>query len=186
MSTPIITHAKRFIKPMSRNTWPVLFIALTASADWSVDFSRRTRETRSDDLRAPASVSSEIPIEVSPMPEVQRPEPTFIESLFDTNEIAQEIVVLNTERGFIPSTIPVKKGLNYQIHVVNVNEQNKNVSFVLDSFSQHHATYFGKIKTFIIRPQKEGVYRFVSPETSAQGKVVVYPDGGASRYPASE
>ncbi len=186
MSTRIITHARRFIKPARLAPWIVFFFALTASAEWSVDFSRRTQESRSEDLRAPASTASELPIDVAPTPMIQRPEPTFVESLFQTGDVAQEIVILNTERGFIPSSVQVKRGQNYEIHVVNVNEKNKNVSFVLDSFSQHHATYFGKIKSFIIRPQKEGVYRFVSPETSAQGKVVVYPGGVENRTPASE
>jgi hypothetical protein len=68
-----------------------------------------------------------------------------------------------------------------------VNEKEKNVSFVLDSFSEHHATYYGKIKTFTIRPQKEGVFKFVSPETAAQGKLVVFPASGPeTRMPASE
>jgi hypothetical protein len=176
-------------------------VALTAApsahAEWTVDFSRRSQQTRSDDLRAPAS-STEMPIAIptdgsgSPVvampPQSQPPQqqPGFFESLFQSGEVAQEIVVLNTDKGFVPSTIRVKKGLNYQIHVVNVNDKEKNVSFVLDSFSEHHATYYGKIKSFVIHPQKEGVYKFVSPETSAQGKLVVYPAAGAdNRAPAS-
>jgi len=59
--------------------------------------------------------------------------------------------------------------------VVNVNEKNKNVSFLLDAFSEHHATYYGDIKKIHIEPQKKGVYTFQSPETSAQGKLVVVP-----------
>jgi hypothetical protein len=118
---------------------------------------------------------------------VEQPKSGFFESLFESGQMAGEIVVLNTEKGFVPSTIRVKKGLAYQIHVVNVNEKDKNVSFVLDSFSEHHATFYGKIKTFVIRPQKEGVFKFVSPETSAQGKLVVYPGNATeTRTPASE
>lgn len=162
-----------------------------ARAEWTVDFSRRTHETRDQDLRAPASLDAEMPM-TAPAPAVAAPgsavapeRPGFFQSLFQSGEIAEEIVVLNTEKGFVPSTIRVKKGLNYEIHVVNVNEKDKNVSFVLDSFSEHHATYYGKIKTFTIRPQKVGVYRFVSPETAAQGKLVVYPDAPSNRLPAS-
>lgn len=154
----------------------------SAHAEWKVDFSRRTKEVRTQDLRSPASTDAAP--EVGPV--VGSPPPTFFESLFQTGDVAQEIVVLNTEKGFVPSTIRVKKGLNYEIHVVNVNEKEKNVSFVLDSFSEHHATFYGKIKTFVIRPQKEGVYKFVSPETSAQGKLVVFPAGPETRMPASE
>lgn len=149
-------------------------------AEWKVDFSRRTKETRTQDLRAPASTDQPVQAVVG------APPPTFFESLFQPGDVAQEIVVLNTDKGFVPNTVRVKKGLNYQIHVVNVNDKEKNVSFVLDSFSEHHATFYGKIKTFVIRPQKEGVYKFVSPETSAQGKLVVFPAGPETRVPASE
>lgn len=169
-----ITRAKLFTSSAL-----LLVIVSVAQADWKVDFSRRTQETRKEDLREPAS--TDVPQAV-----VQTPQPTFFESLFQAGDVAQEIVVLNTEKGFVPSTIRVKKGLNYQIHIVNVNEKEKNVSFVLDSFSEHHATFYGKIKSFVIRPVKEGVYKFVSPETSAQGKLVVFPDGPANRLPASE
>ena len=168
-----ITRVKLF-------TSALILLATTAHAEgWKVDFSRRQTEKRSQDLREPASVDQ------AP---VAAPDPSFFESLFQNGEIAQEIVVLNTERGFVPSTIRVKKGLNYQIHIVNVNEKEKNVSFVLDSFSEHHATYYGKLKSFVIRPVKEGVYKFVSPETSAQGKLVVFPSSGGpeQRLPASE
>jgi hypothetical protein len=155
-----------------------LVSATAAFADgWKVDFSRRQQATRSEDLREPASTDQPI---------AGAPDPSFFESLFQSGDIAQEIVVLNTETGFIPNTIRVKKGLNYKIHVVNVNEKEKNVSFVLDSFSEHHATFYGKIKSFVIRPVKEGVYKFVSPETSAQGKIVVFPGGPEQRLPASE
>ena len=156
----------------------LLLILVPAHADWKVDFSRRQAETRSQDLREPAS--SDAPIMVDP------PKTNFFGSLFESGQISGEIVVLNTEKGFVPSTIRVKKGQAYQIHVVNVNEKEKNVSFVLDSFSEHHATFYGKIKTFVIRPQKEGVFKFVSPETSAQGKLVVFPDGPENRLPASK
>ncbi|MGE4132431.1 MAG: cupredoxin domain-containing protein [Bdellovibrionales bacterium] len=173
----IITHAKLFISIST------LLLVLPALAEWKVDFSRRSSATREKDIREPAS-TGELPVSVEVAPENQRP--GFFESLFQSSDVAQEIVVLNTDKGFVPSTIRVKKGLNYEIHVVNVNEKEKNVSFVMDSFSEHHATYYGKIKTFVIRPQKEGVFRFVSPETSAQGKLVVYPAGKESRQPASE
>ena len=197
MSTPTTTRAKRFTKALASSaavaTAAVLTAAATtaAHADWSVDFSRRQQQTRTQDLREPASIG-EMPVAVpadggaSGANINANPQPSFFESLFQPSDVAQEIVVLNTEKGFVPSTIRVKKGLNYQIHIVNVNDKEKNVSFVLDSFSEHHATYYGKLKSFVIRPQKEGVYKFVSPETSAQGKLVVIPATPAdNRLPAS-
>jgi hypothetical protein len=188
---PTITREKRYIKLILVSS---LFagIASFAQAEWKVDFSRRNQSTRGQDLREPASLQQgEMPIaspepHKAPLHPVAAPQQSFFQTLFQPAEIAQEIVLLNTEKGFIPSTLRLKKGLNYQIHVVNVNEKEKNVSFVLDSFSEHHATYYGKIKSFVLRPVKEGVYRFVSPETSAQGKLVVFPDNGPeNRLPAS-
>lgn len=149
-----------------------------AAAEWKIDLSRRSQSTRTQDLRDGADDAT---IQIEP-----NNKKNFFESLFEAGQIAQEIVVLNTERGFVPSTLRLKKGLAYQIHIVNVNDKEKNVSFVLDSFSEHHATFYGKIKSFTIQPQKEGVYKFVSPETSAQGKVVVFTgEAPELRAPAS-
>ena len=57
----------------------------TAQAEWKVDFSRRTKEVRTQDLRAPASTDA--------MPEVGpaagSPPPTFFESLFQAGDVAQ-------------------------------------------------------------------------------------------------
>lgn len=175
MNTRTIIRAKLFTS--------LLFLTGVAHADWKVDFSRRMDNTRKEDLREPAS--ADVP-QVAPQPSAGAPQPGFFETIFQGNDVAQEIVVLNTEKGFVPSTLRVRKGLNYQIHVVNVNEKEKNVSFVLDSFSEHHATFYGKIKSFVVRPVKEGVYKFVSPETGAQGKLVVSPDSPSNRLPASE
>lgn len=170
---PTFTRAKLFT-----SAFFTLIFSVVAHGEWKVDLSRRYQQTRSQDLREPAS--DEVPAAAP------AGSPSLLDSIFHSGDIAQEIVVLNTDKGFMPSTIRLKRGLNYQIHVVNVNDKEKNVSFVLDSFSEHHATFFGKIKTFVIRPQKEGVFRFVSPETSAQGKLVVYPGGAEARTPASE
>jgi hypothetical protein len=149
-------------------------IACNAHAEWNVDFSRRLPAPKKEELREPASERTE-----------EAPTPTLIDAVFSSSDAAQEIVVLNTDKGFVPSQIRVRQGQTYKIFVVNVNESEKNVSFVLDAFSEHHATYFGKIKSFLIRPQKEGVFRFLSPETSAQGKLVVAPDEKNGRLPAS-
>jgi len=150
-----------------------------AQADWKIDFSRRMKDTRHSDLS-----------------EGEQPNTSaegFLKSLFTYSEAAQDVVILHTETGFVPSTVRVRQGGVYRLHVVNVNEKERNVSFVMDAFSEHHATFFGKIKSFEIRPQKDGVFRFVSPETSAQGRLVVYPPASPSspqstelRIPASE
>lgn len=182
MSTQTITRAKLF------TSFCILIAVSFAHAEWKIDLSRRKLETTKEDLREPASMDAPIVVDQQqPMQQPPAKSPGFFDQLFESNATAGEIVVLNTEKGFVPSTIRVKKGAAYQIHVVNVNEKDKNISFVLDSFSEHHATFYGKIKTFVIRPQKEGVFKFVSPETSAQGKLVVFPGGGTeNRQPASE
>ena len=85
----------------------------------------------------------------------------------------QEFVILNTEHGFVPSNIRLHKGVSYIVHIVNVNESKKNVSFMLDAFNQHYATYYGEIRSFTINPDKEGVFEFECPETASAGKMVV-------------
>lgn len=86
----------------------------------------------------------------------------------------QEVVILNTGKGFVPASVPLRKGVHYLVHLVNVNKDSKNVSFMLDAFDQHHSTYFGEIKSFPLDPDKEGVFEFQCPETSAEGRMVVY------------
>lgn len=181
MSLPTITLAN----PYSKLVLLLLVSTMNlAHADgWKIDFSRRTKDLPKEDLQR-----IEMNAESAMVP--KKEEMTLLEAVFPAGEPMQEIVILNTEKGFVPSTVRVRQGLNYKINVVNVNEKDRNISFVLDSFSEHHATYYGKIKTFLIRPKQEGIFTFNSPETSAQGKIVVYPAGpsGASvpvRVPSS-
>lgn len=163
----------------------VALLSLAAAADgWKIDLSRRVKEPVNKEL-------SENPDQAPPASE--KTLLGTLGSLFDSSEPLQEVVILHTDKGFVPATVRVRQGGSYRLHVVNVNEREKNVSFVLDSFSEHHATYFGKIKSFEIHPKKNGVFRFVSPETSAQGRLVVYPGAGepisdppTARQPASE
>ena len=154
----------------------IFVFSFQAMADWSIDFSRRDKQIRKKEYTTPTGAKEK---------------ESMFDFLFSTGEPIQDVVLLNTDRGFVPSTLRTKEGHRYRIHVVNVNEKEKNVSFVLDAFSEHHATYYGKIKSFIITPQKEGVYTFQSPETSSQGRLVVYPAKNSAetlqvRSPASE
>ena len=172
------THVKVYTRRSRVKLIILTIFLLTPSwlkAEWTVDFSRRNKEIRKKEYQKPKDAKEK---------------DGFFDFIVNSTEPIHEVVVLNTETGFVPSTIRAREGMAYRIHVVNVNEKDKNVSFVLDAFSEHHATYFGKIKTFIINPQKEGVYTFQSPETSAQGRLVVYPSKGLNklqmRTPASE
>lgn len=146
-----------------------------AYADWNVDLSRREKTVQAKDMQDMRKPSS--------APE----EKSFMDTIFQSGEPVQEIVVLNTDKGFVPSTVRVRQGSKYKIHVVNVNDKEKNVSFVLDSFGEHHATYYGKIKSFYLEPKKEGVYSFECPETSSAGRLIVFANPGAQniRVPAS-
>lgn len=156
----------------------------TAQAEWSLDLSRRTQQMRKSELnkegysRSPSSVRTfegeEPPSTGVPL---YKQDTGYIEDVFDVGAPIQDIVILNTERGFVPNTIRVRKDGRYMIHVVNVNEKEKNVSFILDGFSEHHATFFGKVKSFKMEPRKEGVYSFLSPETAVEGKFIVFAQG---------
>jgi plastocyanin len=103
------------------------------------------------------------------------------------SEPTKEIVILNTESGFIPEKVQVKKGEAYKIHIVNLNMKEKNVSFLMDSFTQSHNTVYGVKKTFNIEPQVEGIYSYQCPETGLQGQLIVIEGkaGSTSRRLAS-
>ena len=203
MSTQAFTLAKSYTK-FAKLAILVSIVASTtvAQADWNIDFSRRTKATRDSDLlstnlndvpsdpsRAPASVDDATPpvrrkVVEEPVQDASPAKGVF-DTLFDAGEPVQEIVIMQTDKGFVPSTVRVRKNGKYKIYVVNVNEKEKNVSFILDGFSEHHATYYGKIKAFVLEPKKEGAYSFESPETSAEGKLVVFNPQASFRAPAT-
>jgi len=185
----------------------VFLSAFPAQGEWKIDLSRRSRSSRETDLRDagqpdartdartdaegskrfPASNSAS---DVGNAGDAGEDDPArkskgIFDALFDAGEPVQELVIINTEKGFVPSTVRVRKGGRYMIHVVNVNEKEKNVSFILDGFSEHHATYYGKLKSFRLEPRKEGVYSFQSPETSAEGRLIVFNPEISIRAPAA-
>lgn len=173
------------LQAMALATSTLLITASAAHAEWTIDLSRRTQQMRRSELtsqpessgRGPASVRTFEGDEPASIEKRASEETTFIDKVFDAGEPSQDIVILNTERGFVPNTIRVRKDGKYTVHVVNVNEKEKNVSFILDGFSEHHATFFGKVKTFKFEPRKEGVYSFLSPETAVEGKFIVFASG---------
>ena len=162
-----------------------VLVSQVAQAEWSIDLSRRTQQMRKQELgRSPAAVkrydgegAQNVKVEGMPAAEEGEAERSFVDKIFDPGEPTQDIVILNTERGFVPNTIRIRKDGRYMVHVVNVNEKEKNVSFILDGFSEHHATFFGKVKTFKLEPRKEGVYSFMSPETAVEGRFIVFTSG---------
>ena len=177
------------------------FFSSAASAEWKVDLSRRQKEIRQYDMndgpvepttssRSPASVqpmfASEEPKTNWPSPELPAPAPQAVS--FEPGEQVTEVVIMNTQKGFVPNTVRLRKDVKYKVHIVNVNEKEKNISFVLDGFSEHQSTYYGKVKSFYLQPTREGVYSFNCPETSIEGRLVVFAPPGAAniRTPASE
>lgn len=135
-----------------------LFSSLSC-ADWSIDFSRRQKDL----------------IELERQREIFKEEKkTILDMVTDRQEAMQDLVIINTQEGFQPKKIQVKRDQRYRIHVVNVNKQHKNISFMMDAFSQHHGTYFGDEVVFEIEPRKEGLFDFQCPETTARGQLIVY------------
>jgi len=135
------------------------FLATTAVfAEWKVDFTHRQENiVKREKQRNIASEDKK----------------SFLDMVFERQAPQQEIVIMHSEKGFSPNILQVKKDQRYKVHVVNVDEKTKNVSFMLDAFSQHHGTFFGKPVSFIIEPRKEGMYQFLCPETAAKGRLVV-------------
>ncbi len=154
-----------------------IFAFLFSSAQaWEVDFSRRRVQfdkVKNED-RLPASLKEDRSDAV-------------LSKVFDSVEPAQDVVIMNTDKGFVPEVVRLRKGGSYRIHVVNVNSKEKNVSFVLDAFSEHHSTLFGEQKTFTVAPKTDGIFSYQCPETAIQGKFIIYSDSmGGDRKPASE
>ncbi len=145
------------------------FVQVSVRA-WEVDLSRRQKDLKS--MRLPASIVDEA-----------QSKQDITTNFFEAVDPTQDIVIMNTEKGFVPETVRLKKGQSYKIFIVNVNEKEKNTSFILDAFSEHHATYFGQQKSFIVSPKADGIFSYQCPETSVQGKVIVYSDD--HRKPAS-
>ena len=148
------------------------FFAHVQVKAWDVDFSRREKELKT--MRMPASI----------VDQPQRKDESMVNGFFQAVEPTQEIVILNTDKGFVPETLRLKKGSSYKVIVVNINEKEKNASFILDAFSEHHATYFGEKKSFTVSPKADGIFSFQCPETASQGRLIIYSDD--KRMPASE
>lgn len=154
----------------------ILTVPGTSAYAWEVDMSRRQVDFNrvSDQNRLPASTETD---------ESQ----SIFGQVFDSVEPTQDIVILNTEKGFVPETVRVKKGNSYRFHIVNVNQKEKNISFILDAFSEHHNTVYGQERTFNLNPKVDGIFSYQCPETAVQGRVIVISNSAESeRKPASK
>lgn len=140
----------------------VLFSFLFTSfgnAEWMIDLSRRQKDL----------------VELEKQQQVYKEEKkSVLDMVTDRQSSIQDLVIIHTSEGFQPKRVSVKRDQRYRVHVVNVNKDIKNVSFMLDAYSQHHGTYFGEEVVFVIEPRKEGLFDFQCPETLAKGQIVVY------------
>lgn len=160
------------------------FAQVTSKAGWTIDLTRRQVDfERITDQRMPASDVSQkaqtTTSTLSPSSEVV----TAIKNMVNPVTPTQEIVIVQNETGFVPNVIQLKKDEVYQIYIINLSNKEKNTSFMLDSFDQTHSTFFGVMKSFKINPKMEGVFSYQSPETGAEGKLVVVD---TVRKPASQ
>lgn len=163
-------YTKNFMKAFLFSLF--FFMQVKVHADWNIDLSRRQTDfTRIENQRMPAATNMETPNTKNDVEILEA-----LKKVVNPVEPSQEIVILQTEKGFVPEMIHLKKGDVYKVHVVNLNLKEKNVSFVMDAFSQTHNTVYGSMKTFTVQPKIEGVYSFQSPETGFMGKVVITPD----------
>lgn len=156
--------------------------ALPQNQQQQQDVALPAEESQNAAQVAPLTVVGADGSDGSSTPTTTSARPKAWEGLVQTNHTPyagdrQEFVILNTAHGFIPSNVRIHKGLHYIVHIVNVNEDKKNVSFMLDAFNQHYATYFGQIKSFNLDPDKEGIFDFQCPETNSAGKLIVFGQG---------
>jgi hypothetical protein len=157
---------------MNRMLMLIMSLWLSQALAWDVDLSRRQVDFGriTNQNRTPANAVDEEPL-------------GLLQKAMAIPDVSQDIVIMNTEGGFVPDKVNVKKGGSYKIYVVNIDPKHKNSSFILDAFSEHHATSYGKVKSFTITPKTEGVFTFQSPEAGVEGRLVVAP---TERHPASQ
>ncbi len=164
----------KIVKSFTRGfLFSFFFFAQVKIHAWEIDLSRRqTNPTRIENQRMPSSNPTTKKVERSTDAEILE----ALKNVVSTVDVSRDIVIVNTEAGFVPDVVQVKKGEAYKIHIVNLNMREKNTSFLMDSFTQSHNTMFGNLKTFVIEPKVEGVFSYQCPETGVQGKLVVVPD----------
>ena len=95
------------------------FIQVTVHA-WEIDLSRRqTQPVNIDNQRLPASFVRAASKRVDKSTDAEILE--ALKNVVSTVEISRDIVIVNTDTGFVPELVQVKKGESYRIHIVNLN-----------------------------------------------------------------
>lgn len=80
---------------------------------FEIDFSRRKPFMKSNEVQGEAPQMT------------LTPEPTSVENVKVNFESSQDVVILNTDKGFVPKSLALREGVKYKIHVVNVNDKEK-------------------------------------------------------------
>jgi hypothetical protein len=136
---------------------------LPGAKAWEVDFSRRQMDF--------SRIKNQSLLEVK-----ETKEESFFSPLITPAMPTQDVVILNTEKGFVPESLFLKKNQNYRLHVVNIHPKEKSLSFIMESFSEHHGTAFAEQKTFEVTPKIDGIFTYQCPETGIEGRLVVSAD----------
>lgn len=170
----------KIVKSFTRSfLFSFFFFAQVKVHAFDIDLSRRANEIK--DITTIKSAPPKDAVTAAP---VEKPTDSEImqalKNVVMPVDASKEIVILQTENGFVPELIQVKKGEVYKIHVVNLNMKEKNVSFLMDAFTQSYNTVYGTPKTFTIEPKVEGVFSYQCPETGVQGKLVVIPEASST------
>lgn len=164
---PISDLVRRAVLPFLA----VQILNVTMAWGWQVDLSRRVRQDdvrKVQEVRWPSSLKSQEPL-------LQKD--PIGGSILSLVEPTHSIAILNTEEGFVPDTIRIRRGGAYRVYVANLNKEAKNVSFMLDAFHIALGTYFyEKPSVFELKPSMDGIFTFFCPETKARGKIVVFSD----------
>jgi plastocyanin len=171
----------KIVKSFTRSfLFSFFFFAQVKVHAFDIDLSRRANEIKQITSITSAPPQSANSTDVTLSAPVEKPSDSEImqalKNVVMPVDASKEIVILQTEAGFVPSMVHVKKGEVYKIHVVNLNMKEKNVSFLMDAFTQSYNTVYGTPKTFTIEPKVEGVFSYQCPETGVQGKLVVVPE----------
>ncbi len=153
------------------------------SQAFEIDFSRRQLQfdkvVDSVVMQPANSVETSLTTGLSPQLSSQ----SLLERVFTPPSEVREIAVLLTEAGFVPQTVYLRKGTTCVLHIVNLHPREKNISVVIDAFTENHFLPFGVPKRIELQVKADGVFSFQTPELGSVGRLVVV-DGG--RKPAGE
>lgn len=99
--------------------------------------------------------------------------PAWIGEVFETPRPSQEVVLIHTSTGFVPSQIVIDTTRNYELHVVNVSDTVKTASFFIDHFGVQKGMPYASVQKVQLRPKQAGKFSIFSPETNFEAQLIV-------------